>query len=200
MAEALTATARMDLRWVLGGLTHKLSTYCAYNDVLGQHQLVDRDGITTILWTVAGQYMWDKLRAMLSATGVVAVPSLTLMHRTGTLWTEVSVANLTGTGSHISATQTAQQMTWTLRDTSFKKIRFMVFESVYGYLYHSQNGTGSDGTQQAVSDMLSGADTNANAPYRWMKSRGDRFLLSTGAIAGLTHDLNDFLKRRRGWE
>jgi hypothetical protein len=199
MSQPLVATSRLVAKYVVSGLTHTLRMYMAYNDVLGQHQMVDRDGITTVLWTLGGQYVWDKIRAMLDATLVPNPATLELQQRSGTLWNPIDFAALTGAGSG-GGFSPALQQTWVLRDIAFKKIRFEVLEGVYQYNYHSNTGVGLNAAETAVTSMLSGADASANAPYRWMKSRGDRFILASGAIAGLTHDLNDKLKRARGIE
>jgi len=187
------------MKYVVHNLTHTLRMYMAYNDVLGQHQMVDRDGLTTVLWTLGGQYAWDKVRIMLDATEVPNPATLELQQRSGILWNPVDFAALTGAGGG-GGYQPALQQTWVVRDTAFKKIRFEVFEGVYALSYHSNVGVGLNAAETAVTSMLSGADASANAPYRWLKSRGDRFILATGAIAGLTHDQNDKLKRTRGLE
>lgn len=200
MSQPLLATAKLTFEYTVAGLLHRLNMYMAYNDVLGQHQMVDRDGITTILWTVGAQYAWDKIRATLYSGDVTSPAQVSLYDRSGTLWNLKDVAALTGVGSYPSATAKASQETWVLRDTAFKKLRFILLEGPYGYVLHSPNGVVSDPSLNAVSSMLSGVDNNASAPYRWMKSRGDRFLAATGVIAGFTLDLNDKLKRARGFE
>lgn len=200
MSQPLLATARLQFLYQVSGLNHRLNMYMAYNDVLGQHQMVDRDGITTVLWTLGGQYAWDKIRAIFTAASLPAPASLSLFQRSGTLWNLIDVASLTGIGTYAGTVALASQGTWVLRDLAFKKLRFVLLELPFGYVGHFNNGLSSDGQLNAVSNMLSGADTNANAPYRWMKSRGDRFLAANGVIAGLTFDLNDKLKRARGFE
>ena len=200
MAQPLLATARLQFLYQVSGLNHHLNMYMAYNDVLGQHQMVDRDGITTVLWTLGAQYAWDKLRALFSAASLPAAASVSLLQRSGSLWNLIDVATLTGIGSYPGAVALANQATWVLRDTAFKKLRFVLLETVFGYVGHWNNGVSADGSLNAATHMLDGVDANANAPYRWMKSRGDRFLAAAGVVSGLTLDLNDKLKRARGYE
>lgn len=200
MSQPLLATARLQLLYQVSGFNHRLNTYMAYNDVLGQHQMVDRDGITTVLWTLGAQYLWDKFRSLYSAASLPAPASVSLFQRSGSLWNLIDVAALTGVGTSTGAVALANQYTWVLRDLAFKKLRFLSLENVYGYVGHWNNGITPDTSTNNMTNALSGADTNANAPYRWMKSRGDRFLAATGVVAGLTLDLNDKLKRARGYE
>lgn len=200
MSTPLAAVSRLDFRYRSYSRQHRLSTYVAYNNVLGAHQLNDRDGITTILWTLAAQYLWDKVRAIYDGTNTPSAASVTLLDRVGTLWHVTDVAALTGIGSGGGQNQAAQQFTWVLRDTAFKKLRFITLESNGGYLYHTDDGCGAGAGTDAISNMLNGVDTNANAPFRWMKSRGDHFLAASGTIAGFTADLNDKIKRAAGQE
>jgi hypothetical protein len=198
MSEPLAATARIELTYTILNFQHRLRHYCAYNDVLGQHQLVDRDGITTILWTVAAQYWWDKLRPLLENATWFTPPQAQLQHRDGAIWNPIDFATLTGTESSGQLTYQASQATLVLRDSAFKKIRVLALEHTGGYAFHSQSGQGPNQAFTEWTNAYSGADTSANAMYRWVKSRGDRFILGTGNVAGLTFDLNDKLKRARG--
>lgn len=198
MSVVLAATSMLRLDYTVQGLPHKLDMYCAYNDVLGQHQLVDRDGITTVLWTLAGQYIWSKLCAIFSPASVPSPAQLSLLHRTGTLWNVVDISALTGIGGSAGVYAPASQITWTVRDSAFKFIKFEALEGTGEYAGKYKNGIGFAASTNAVSNALSGADTDASAPYRWMKSRGDRFIAATGAIAGMSMRLNDKLARARG--
>jgi hypothetical protein len=198
MSVPLTATAKLQFVYSVKGLQHKLASYCAYNDVLGQHQLVDRDGITTILWTTAAQTLWDALRQFYQAADVTVPASVSLYQRSGFFWNLIDVFALTGAGNGASAANVAQQSTWVLRDSAHKFVRFVVLETLNPYVGHSANGQGIGTVSNALSDELSGANVGASMGYRWIKSRGDRFLAATGVIAGLTYDVNDKLKRARG--
>jgi hypothetical protein len=198
MSVPLTATARIEFKYVIAGMTHRLNTYMAYNDVIGQHQMVDRDGITTVLWTVGAQKLWDAIRTAYVAASLTAPAQISLFQRAGTLWNLIDVATLTGIGSG-SGTQTlASQFTLVVRDTAFKKMRFVLLELSQGYAGHDPLGMGISGIGNTITQCINGVNGNANDAYRWMKSRGDRFIAATGAIAGGTLDMNDKLKRARG--
>lgn len=198
MSVPLSAVSMLRIQYAVEGLNHKLDCYMAYNDVLGQHQMVDRDGITTVLWTLGAQYLWDKVRLIFNSTAQASAPSVTLLHRSGSIWNVVDVATLSGHGS-LGSTQTpATQTTWTVRDTSFKFIRFEALEAVSLYLGKFPAGLGLGTAFDNISKMLDGTDTDASAPYRWLKSRGDRFIAATGAIAGLSCRPNNRIARARG--
>jgi hypothetical protein len=198
MSTPLTATAKISFSYRVMGLVHRLDTYMAYNDVLGQHQMVDRDGVTTVLWTLGAQYLWDKMRVLFHPTNVPSPAAISLFQRSGSFWNLIDVANLTGVGSGGDITGAGWQLTWVLRDTAFKKLRFIMLETLFASLDHTPTGESGQGNIEACTDMLDGEDVNASAPYRWMKSRGDRFLAATGVVAGLTSTTNQRIRRARG--
>ena len=198
MSVPLTATSVLRFEYVVSGLRHKLQTYMAYNDVLGQHQMVDRDGITTILWTTGAQYLWDKVRALYYSGYVTSPATVTLLHRSGTLWNIVDVAALTGTGSNGTVGKFGAEGTWTLRDTSFKKLKYILLEAVFDLTGKYPTGIGAGSAINAMTNALNGVDTDASAPFRWVKSRGDRFLAASGTVAGLSFRPNDAICRARG--
>lgn len=198
MSTPLTAVSKLEFKYDIRGFTHRINMYMAYNNILGQHQMNDRDGITTVLWTVGAQYIWDLLRVLYTTMDLTVGAQLSLFDRSGLFWNLVDVAQLTGVGTLGSGVAVAHQATWVLRDTAFKKLRFVVLETLAAYVGHSQDGTTLGTPFNNVTGSLSGGDVSANAPYRWMKSRGNRFLAATGVVAGLTFDVNDKLKRRRG--
>lgn len=198
MSVALAATARIAIAYVVDGLHHVIHHYCAYNLVLGVPQLVDRDGITTILWTLAAGDLWSVAKGMFTAASVPSVPTATLESRSGALWNPVAVTSLVGIGTHGGTYNKASELTFVLRDTLFKKVRVNWLEGAFGYVGHSATGTGIEASVDGMANMYNGANAGANDPYRWVKSRGDRFLAPTGVIAGGTLDLNDKLKRARG--
>lgn len=197
MATPLTATARIKIEYTNTGLRHRFVRYCAYNVVLGTNQLADRDGITTILWTLAATYVWDLMRALMSAAQVAATATATLESRTLALWNPVEIFSLAGGGTSGGGGATAGQSTHVVRDTAYKKSRWLIMEPDHNYIGHSPNGYGFGAVWDNFNQAINGGDASPNAPYRWAKSRGDRFNLATGCVAGATFDLNDKLKRAR---
>jgi hypothetical protein len=135
---------------------------------------------------------------MLENGAVQGTAQAQLQTRSGTIWNPIAFATLSGGGAGNASTKAASQATFVLRDSAFKKIRAMVLEHTEGYVFHSLDGTGGSSATQFWAGGYTGVDTNSNAMYRWVKSRGDRFILGTGMAAGLTFDLNDKLKRARG--
>jgi len=200
MAQPLLATSKLTFEYVVQGVLHKYDAYMAYNDVLGQHQMVDRDGITTILWTVGAQTLWNAARQFWTAGDVLTPATLKLFKYAAPVWNLIDTAALTGIGSGGGPISLASQVTYVLRDTAFKFVRAIWLECNQGYVGHSPNGSGISGVLTGLSDEYTGVNPTVSAPYRWQKSRGDRFLAATNAVAGLTLDLNDKLKRRRGLE
>jgi hypothetical protein len=198
MPQPLLATSKLSFNYNIKGFAHKLDCYMAYNDVLGQHQMVDRDGITTVLWSLGAQYLWDKFRAVLLSTDVPSPATVTLLKRVGAIYNVIDVATLTGAGSGGGATQYGNQSTWVVRDTAFKFIRFIQLENIGAYVGHYLGGLGAGTGFNAISAMLSGSDTDPSAPFRWLKSRGDRFVAASGTVIAMTFDTNRKIRRARG--
>jgi hypothetical protein len=199
MGQELLATARIELSYVVNGLAHKLRHYCTIVYVLGQPQVADRDGLNTLIWDAGvAQFWWNRVRGMLENGAVQGTAQAQLQSRSGTIWNPIAYATLSGGGAGNASTKSASQATFVLRDTAFKKIRAMILEHTEGYVFHSLDGTGGSSATLVWANAYTGADTDGNAMYRWVKSRGDRFILGRGSAAGLTFDLNDKLKRARG--
>lgn len=194
----LTATHRLQMQYVITGFTHTIHAYCERGaDILGAKQLVDRDGILPLPFQDVAQEWWADVSLNLGED--VPPPVVLLQERSGLLWLPIDSFTPTGTGGSDPSTL-ANQLTVVVRDTDFRKIRITVLETINGYVGHSPSGRGIDANIDAFCDAIDGVDTDIHAIYRWQKSRGDNFILATGAIAGATLDLNDKLKRGRGYE
>jgi hypothetical protein len=194
MSQPLLATDRIVFNIAVGGLAHKLVAYVKQAaPIMGVPQILDRDGITTHGWDGAAQYMWDLLVAIYDSTTPPAAAEL--QNRSGIVWNPVAGVTLTsnGIGTGIAL---AGQLTYVLRDTAFKHIRYTLMETTLPYAGHEPNGFGLDVNADALLTALT-SNSNVVAPFNWQKSRGDRYILASGACAGGTLDLNDKLRRRR---
>ncbi|SRR6266496_2331657 len=198
MSQPLIATHRVTVTYVVHGLAHKFSAYASASLVLGVWSLADRDGIVALNWTACAQALWDAIRAILDNTTPAA--SAILEERSGLLWTLTDTFALSGIGQQTPAYSPACQLSIILRDTAFLKIRALILEASEPYVGHSADGTGINSGITNTVAFWTGANTGAQNPYRWQKSRGNRFIKATGMVAGATLDLNDKLKRARGLE
>lgn len=198
MATPLSAIHRLTLNYNVAGFSHVLRAYCARGaDVSGVPQLLARDAVSLVSVPSAAQGLWDLIREVhpsgtLAATGFFEA-------RSGLVWNPIIGLTPTGAGTGGAATL-AQQETITVRDANFNKIKVVIMESDQGYIGHSASGLGINSEVDDQITRLNGTDTDANAPFNWMKSRGNAYISATSPIAGVTMDLNDKLKRRRGLE
>jgi hypothetical protein len=197
MSTPLVSSRRITLTYVVLGLSHKHRHYAVNADSGGIRQVLHRDGTTVISWTDAAQALWDAIRQVLDNT----VPAATalLEDRSGTLWLPTASATLSNAGQVSGVVNIASQITTVLRDTTFKKIRSIVLEHDEGYVGHSATG---HTISSAVTSMVSALDgtvvSPAETPFNWIVGRSENYILSSGAVAGVTLDSNDRIRRSRG--
>lgn len=200
MPTTLAANFRVDINYSINGITHVWRGYCDVIDpTTDPIELVGRPGRTPGDWRDVAQASWDTMRAIFQDTATGGV-SATLLQRDDTVWNPIDFVTLTGAGSSSSATKPAQQLTYVLRDTSLKKIRWILMETVQNYVGHFGNGTGGGTAQDTITATLNAAGSTDTDFYSWQKSRGNFFFAASGTVAGLTYDLNDKLKRSRNLE
>lgn len=198
MAQALVAEFRVVITYTVVGKPHVQRSYCQVEDISDVvPNLIGRDSDLTE-WTDCAQGWWDEMRGIVdnSAIGANAV----LEQRTGAIWFPMKSVALTDNGAG-SVETLASQYTLVVRDTAFKRIRVIIMEPGTGlYVGHSANGLGITELTDDVANAWNGENADLTMPYNWAKSRGDRYVLGSGAIAGGTYDLNDRMKRERGYE
>jgi hypothetical protein len=198
LSTPLTATHRFSFTYAVDGLQHVAIAYCKRQDpLIGGMGVANRDGSSLTSIGDAAQGYWDLMKQQM--LGSVPVPTVLFEERSGLLWfplAGVAVTGAAGAGANFHASQ----YTLVVRDTSFKKLRITWMEGALGYVGHSPSGLGLGAGADNIANGYNGVGFGAHDPYVWQKSRGDRYILAAGAIAGATLDLNDKLKRRRGLE
>lgn len=195
MSTPLTATDRVVLTYQVLGLQHRLVSYCSQGaPISGEPSLITRDGSSTIVWNLLAQFQWEVLRSLLDPSTPPA--SAQLETRSGIIWNPVSGQSLLHNGAAGGSSE-ASQLTVVLNDTAFKKIRVIAMEPSLGYAGHSPSGIGVSGPIDAFV-LAYTTMTDPDCPFEWVKSRGDRYILSSGACRGATLDTNDKLRRARG--
>lgn len=198
MAQPLLSNDRVTYQYVVDGLTHVQRVYCnRAADVGAVKKILCRDGVTTLDWDVAAQGGWSDMSNVLPTS--VLGPTMTLETLVGIVWQPVAIATGTGVGQ-ATGLKPASQLTVVIRDTAFKFMRYVIMEHSGGYIGHSNTGYGLNTLTDLLMDGITGDDADPAGLYQWMKSRGNRYILGTGAIAGATFDLNDKIKRTRHLE
>jgi hypothetical protein len=194
----LTATHRLNFQYSVLGFTHTVKLYCKRQDpLIGGPALLNRDGTLTDV-VDAAQGFWDDIRGNYSDS--VAAPGCLFEERSGSLWLPITGVTVAGAGGSSTPPSPASQFTMLIRDTAFKKMRLTLMEMRHGYVGHSPSGLGIYTDLDVIANSYNGVGFGPHDPYMWQKSRGDNYILASGAIAGSTLDLNDKLKRRRGLE
>lgn len=200
MSTPLAATFRIVTEYSINGVTHVIHAYCNVIDpTVTTPVLLARPGGANVDWDQAAQDTWDQQRNLFQDTATGGV-SAHLDERSGTVWNPIAFATLTGGGASSATTKPAQQITYVLRDTGHRKIRYVLLETVQNYVGHTSSGLGLGTAQDNFTKVLNGTTGGDGLPFNWQKSRGDSYFAVTGTVAGLTFDLNDKLKRTRHLE
>lgn len=195
MAQTLVAVDRITINYTVQALAHKQRFYVKQGTPIGgAAQLLDRDGSTLIPAEDAAQFAWDTMRDKFH-TSVLAADYI-LEHRSGLNWNPVEANVLVGAGTG-GNTSVASQFTLVLRDTAFFKLHNLLLEHSEGYAGHSNTGLGLNTPLDNYVLALT-TDIDPNCQWHWAKSRGDRYILASGAGAGGTLGMNDKIRRARG--
>lgn len=195
MSQPLLAGYRITIPYTPSPLTHKFRAYCKPVASGAQPWLLQTfSGANAITWVASAQALWTALRSIFPVAATA--PTATLEQIVAGLWQPIDFTLLTGAGT-AGASNPAQQWTLTLRDTAFKKLKVVLLEGDFPYLGHSATGLGIDATSDTLVPSWSNVADGESQPVHWQVSRGNRFLLRAGTVAGLTYGLNKRLKRAR---
>jgi hypothetical protein len=198
MATPLVASYRIKLQYVVGGLTHVNHAYCVPQATGAQPwKLIKRGAVvSTLTWQAIAGNWWHNVWIDLMASSVPGALA-TLEQKVGLLWVPLDFLNIVDPGVGGPTFTPAQQATLVLRDTSFDKIRVVFLETVDGYLGHSANGHGLTTQFDLIIPEYEGSGTSESSPVNWQVGRSNNYMLTAGAVAGLTLDQNRKLKRAR---
>lgn len=195
MSSPLVATARIDLQYTVSTLPHHFRAYVKDLTVAGSSWTVaQRPSLgAAIDWADAAQGIWDTIRALMPVGSTA--DSATLQSRSGTIWTPLASYSPTGAVS-ANTYSPAQQMTLTLRDTGFKKVRVIFLEQTFAIPIHYPSYGGLSGDVLTFAKQFTTNRTVTNAPFEWQVSRSEDYLADFSFVA-LTTDLNDKVRRAR---
>jgi hypothetical protein len=201
VATPLTALFRITLTYVVAGLSHKVRAYVRPVAVGAQPWVLnDRTNTPMIItWRDVALGWWLHIFAPVMTSSVPGASAVLEQFVAG-LWQPIDFYSVVQVGLDPAPPTLAEEATYVIRDTAFKKIRVILLETTQGYLGHSNTGMGVTGSFDVVTPYLNGATPVATSPWNWQVSRGNRYFLAAGAIAGLTLDQNRKLKRARHQE
>lgn len=202
MAQPLTAEYRLTLHYTVATLPHKQVTYCeASPSILATsgYFLFDRSGLATIDAGDAAQSWWSAFNNILNTT--VAAENWQLEQRTGVVWNEVTAGTLTGAGGSSDAIQNTSQVTISCKTSDVNRIRVIILEQSRLTSNSGKNfgSAGLTAINAALSDAMTGADSDASGFFQWARSRNKKELHATQPIISIVFDLNDRIRRARGY-
>lgn len=187
---------RLKFLYATQGENHVVHAYVVRGtDISGAPAVMYRDASNN-LWTLAATAFWDFFRQVQGSDVTGATASFE--HFASGVWNPVAFLTLTDGGSIGTLGTLAQQLTAVLRDTNNKKIRLCAMECALPYAGHSNDGSGLGSDVDSFIAGWNGTVVTGDAPYLWQVSVHNDYISTGGSIAGVTFDLNDKLKRRRG--
>jgi len=196
MSVPLAAFYRIELEFTVEGIAHKTRAYCHRGaDIAGVPTVTARDTVTDGVWTDRAQGYWDALKQVYASE--VTAPQAQFQHFVSGAWNPVDVAALTGAGAGTGSTSPANQLTMTLRDTSFDKVRVVLLETIGGYLGKATTAVGLSGNLGNLSARYTSSHAAADDPFNWQQSRGARYL-ALSPFVSIVFDTNNKMRRARG--
>lgn len=197
MATTLAATGRIVFPYTCSSQPHIFHMYVRNPQLVGGNWLINSrttDANDTD-WTAAADrigHAWDYAVGTGTTYGVAQ-----LQTRSGLVWTTVATHTVTPGALGGSITLTTQ-LTMTLRDTSFRKVKVDVMEGRAGYLFHTTDPLGGDATMDNFTNCFCIGTGHAADPFNVMVGRGNAYLTVNPFVA-LTVCPNRKLRRARGY-
>jgi hypothetical protein len=196
MATTLVAAARILIPYTITGLSHKIYHYVRNAQVGGSTYKINTrtTDANDLNWEDAADGFAATLTAILISSTTFGAASLEL--RSGSVWNPVSFHTLSAVGGS-SFARAAGQLTVTLRDTLFRKVKVVVMESSQLPVFKTRSPTGGDSELDTFIQQYLSTYTVTNAPYKWMVGRGNTYV-NTSPFVSASADYNDKLRRARG--
>jgi hypothetical protein len=198
MSNPIVAGYRIDFSYTVLGRSHHRREYCELQasgtDPTG-YQVLQRDLTTVTGASVAIDDYWTMLSDSYKA-GDTVIGNALLEQRSGGVWLPLA-SYLSTIGLSTTPTWVASQLTITLRDTAFHKVRAIFLEG--GFTPGGKTTTPVFGFANCTNVMKGFVGTLAGSvnPFLWVKSRSDLYLAVSPLVSGVS-DLNDKVRRRAG--
>jgi len=200
MAQPLTAPFRMTFSIVVSARTHKLRVYCqAAPTILSGYgyYLYDRGGIADIDPGDAAEAFWTALKPNYDAD--TNPPDWVLEQRDDIVWNPVASGSTTGVGTLGTPNKAAVQMTVSLRTEDFQRIRIITLEG--GIFDFESKAVGYAGLSAVLPTLATHLTTAGGGHvYEWARSKNTKLLHGSNPIVSTVWDLNDKIRRSRGYQ
>lgn len=197
MSTPLTATYRVTFNYTVDGLHHKMRTYlgvAASGDVTG-FNVVDRLAVGTLGLSVAMDALWTLFKPLYSAAHTTLDQAVLEQH-VGIAWLPVATYQTAIVATGGALPTPAAQMTMSMRDTAFHKVRNLTLESEVTIPLKTSIPAGFGAPFTAWANGFTQVQPFANSsPWLWVRGRSNLYL---GSFVSMVTDANDKLRRARG--
>lgn len=195
MAQPFTSTWRIQMSYQVATLTHKAFMFVKASTFTPPvaPQLIDRTGGLADWTAVALRMGAASLQVIINT-----IPSVTylLQNKQGLLWVPIDAYSPTQGGSASGAVFVASQVTMTLRDLQFNKLKVVMLDTseVPPTTVKSLPATGD--LHNFALPYTDGA-VDVNDPFSFMVSRSGHYLHGSAALVAITTTLNTKVRRKR---
>jgi hypothetical protein len=197
MSTQLDATQRLEFHYSVDGANHVFRHYCqlvASGDASG-YDLVPRAPGANFGASLGIDRLWTLLQGIFDSSKTT-FGTVILQQLSGVAWNPLSFYVTAVAPTSGSAYVKAGQLTLTLRDMGFHKVRGVWLETVAPVGFKGLTTSAFGAPYTALFNSYTSVGTIANHdPFHWVRGRSDLYLQS---FVSFVTDLNDKVRRRRG--
>lgn len=194
MPQAFTATYRIHLTWTMDTQPHSLNAFVKISNASATPPTIKDRSNADVDWDDAAQGLADSLAYSMDQN--TSAMQATLQHLVNGAWQPVDAASLTITPSSFEGNK-GGQVTVTLRDTTFDKVKVVFLEPFWDIPSHYTDPLAGSANVDNTLKQFTPAHTVNNAPFLWMVSRSQDYLHATAAFVAATGALNRKVRRAR---
>lgn len=198
MSQSRLATSRIMLPYTTSGITHKAYAYCKANLVGSDWMIDDRAGGGSTLAFEDCADAWGGSHAEISVTSDTVFGTLELQQKSGSSWVTKAVKVYPGTPSGGGSLVTCSQVTLTLRDSQFNKIKVVMLDTSVGYPNQIRTPTAGSTAMDNFIKHFNSDNTAAADPYNWIVSLSNHFLTDEPFVS-VSVTLSHLVERMRGF-
>lgn len=196
MSTPLSAVNRIEFQFIVDGQPHRFRHYCrvaASLDPSG-YSVNARPPGTPIGVSVAVDRVWTLLAPIYPAANS-SFGSAVIQQFSGGAWLPIAAWNTAVTPSAGFAYVKAGQLTMTMRDSAFHKVRAIWLEQGAPIPFKTTSPTGGGAQLNAIAAGYTSPSAIAFDPGLWVRGRSDLYISS---FVSFVTDLNDRVRRTRG--
>lgn len=196
MSTPLSATGRILVPYTIDGFSHVAHAYVKNPQLVGAVYNVNSRATDAndLLWENAAQGFVDALGAI-GPTGM-SFGTCILQKLISTLWTPLATYS-PGFSVTGGTSRPGSQVTLTLRDVNFKKVKVIFLDSIELPPQKVITPTGGDAGMDALVGSFLSTGAATYAPYKWIVGRGNAYL-NTSPFVKVSVRYNETILRAHG--